>query len=175
MSTTKRSAVRAALWGPLSALGLAVAACGFAIDRLSKWWLLDVYDIDVRQLVEVTPFLNLVMAWNRGISYGLFPVETLTGQYFLAGFAALVAVGLAIWLSRIERPMLAVAVGLIIGGALGNAYDRVRFGAVADFFSFHAFGYYWYIFNVADIWIVAGVALMVYDAVFPAPGGESRG
>lgn len=159
---------RTAVWGPLSMLGLFVAAAGFLTDRLSKWWLLDIYDMPARQHVEITPFFDLAMAWNQGVSYGLFPAESLWGQLFLAGFAMLVVIGLGVWLARADRLLLGLAIGLVMGGAIGNVYDRLKFGAVADFFSFHAWGYYWYIFNVADIWIVLGVGLMIYDAVFPA-------
>ena len=160
-----RMPVKADFWGPLSWLGLALAVFAFLSDRLSKWWLLDIVDMPGRQLIEVTPFLNLVMAWNRGVSYGLFASETTMGRILLILFALAVIFGLGAWLARAGERLLAVAIGLVIGGALGNVYDRIVFGAVADFFSFHAFGFYWYIFNVADIWIVFGVALMCFDAI----------
>lgn len=169
------------VWGPLSPLGAAVAAAGFLTDRLSKWWLLDVYEIAGRGLVEVTPFFNLVLAWNTGVSYGLFSAETWAGRSILIGFAVLVTSALGLWLARVGRPLMAVSLGLVIGGAVGNIYDRIKFGAVADFFSFHIGDvFYWYIFNVADVWIVLGVALMLYDAFFPQggkpgnPGGGTK-
>ncbi|GAK44963.1 lipoprotein signal peptidase [Tepidicaulis marinus] len=162
------------LWGRLSALGFAVAIAGFLSDRLSKWWLLDVYGIGERGIVEITPFFNLVMAWNKGVSYGLFTAETAAGRAILIGFALLVTVLLGLWLARVTKPYMAVALGLIIGGAVGNVYDRVKFGAVADFFSFHIDDvFYWYIFNIADVWIVAGVGLMLVDAVFPGKEPDS--
>ncbi|MGK2741503.1 signal peptidase II [Tepidicaulis sp. LMO-SS28] len=161
------------LWGPLSALGFAVAVAGFLADRLSKWWLLDVYAITDRGRVEITPFFDLVMAWNKGVSYGLFSAETWVGRAILIGFAVLVTVALGLWLARVARPLMAVSLGLIIGGAVGNVYDRVKFGAVADFFSFHIDDvFYWYIFNIADVWIVLGVGLMLYDALFPQSGAD---
>jgi len=156
-----------AILGPLSGLGLLVAIFGFLSDRLSKWWLLDVYDISRRVKVEITGFFDLVMAWNPGVSYGLFPAESLWGRLILVTFSLVVVGGLGAWLARVNRPLMALAIGLIIGGALGNIYDRIKFGAVADFFSFHVAGYYWYIFNVADIWIVLGVGLLLWDAIYP--------
>lgn len=160
------------VWGPLSWFGMGFALFGFLTDRLSKWWLLDVYAIESRGVVEILPFLNFVMAWNRGISYGLFQAETALGKGLLAGFALIVVAVLVLWLARVQLRLMAIAIGLIIGGALGNVYDRLKFGAVADFFSLHANGYYWYIFNIADIWIAVGVILMIYDAFFP--GDEEK-
>lgn len=162
-------------WGPMSTLGLVIALVSFLGDRLSKWWLIDVYGIADRGVIEILPFMNLVMAWNKGISYGLFQAETGTGRALLAGFAILVTGALYLWLARVNHRLLALAIGLIIGGALGNIYDRLIFGAVADFFSPHAFGYYWYIFNVADVWISFGVVLMMYDTFFgPEAKAEAK-
>jgi signal peptidase II len=159
---------RRSFWGPLSWLGVVIAAAGFLSDRLSKWWLIDIFEIESRVVVPVLPFFDLVMAWNKGISYGLFQADTLTGRAILIGFAILVCTVLFIWLARVNNRLMAVSLGLIIGGAVGNIYDRIAFGAVADFFSLHGYGFYWYIFNVADIWIAFGVGLMMYDAFFPA-------
>lgn len=158
---------RKTFWGPLSLFGFAVALAGFLTDRLHKWWMLDIYEISARGRVEVTPFFDLVMAWNKGVSYGLFQAETALGVMILVSFALAVTFGLGLWLARAEHRAVALAIGLIIGGAVGNVYDRIAYGAVADFFSFHAFGFYWYIFNVADIWIVLGVMLILLDSVWP--------
>ncbi|MEQ8283505.1 MAG: signal peptidase II [Parvibaculum sp.] len=158
---------RETFWGPFSFFGLAVAAAGFAIDRLHKWWMLDIYEIAARGRVEVTPFFDLVMAWNKGVSYGLFEAQTALGVLILVSFALAVVFGLGLWLARAEHRGVALAIGLIVGGALGNVADRLAYGAVADFFSFHAFGFYWYIFNVADIWIVLGVMLILLDSIWP--------
>ncbi|MBO6544711.1 MAG: signal peptidase II [Alphaproteobacteria bacterium] len=165
---------RTPLWGPMSVLGLVIALLAFLGDRLSKWWLMDVYGVADRGVIKLLPFLDIVMAWNKGISYGLFQAETGTGRAFLAGFAILVSGALYLWLARVNQRLLSVAIGLIIGGALGNIYDRLIFGAVADFFSPHAFGYYWYIFNVADVWISFGVILMMYDTFFGPDAKASR-
>jgi len=162
------------LRGPLTIFGLSVALVAFVVDRLSKWWLIDVFGITERGIVKILPFFDVVMVWNRGISYGLFQADTGLGIAILASFAILVTVALSLWLARIHHPLMALSIGLIIGGAVGNIYDRIAFGAVADFFSLHAYGYYWYIFNIADIWIAIGVTLMIYDAFFPvAEEGEA--
>jgi signal peptidase II len=160
------------LWGPVSGLGALVALLGFAADRLHKWWMLDIYGIAGRGRVEVTSFFDLVLAWNKGVSYGLFQAESMGGRFVLIMFALGVVFGLGIWLARSSHWLIAVAIGLIVGGALGNVFDRLVYGAVADFFSFHAFGFYWYIFNVADVWIVMGVVLIAVESVFPGAFGR---
>ncbi len=155
------------VWGPLSGLGASVAVFAFAIDRLHKWWSLDILDMPTRGRIEVTHFFDIVMAWNKGVSYGLFQAETVAGRIGLIVFAMAIVAGLGLWLAKAGNKPLAIAIGLIIGGALGNVLDRLVYGAVADFFSFHAFGFYWYIFNVADIWIAIGVGLILLESVFP--------
>lgn len=175
---------RETFWGPLSLHGFLLALAGFGIDRFHKWWMLNVYDIAARGRVEVTSFFDLVMAWNKGVSYGLFQAETGLGVAILAIFALAVSLGLSLWLARVDHKATAIAIGLILGGALGNVYDRIAYGAVADFFSFHAFGFYWYIFNIADVWIALGVALIILESVWPGlfagrgkedSGGKSGG
>ena len=152
------------LWGPLSGLGLAMAVFAFALDQLHKWWMLGPFNIEARGRVTVTPFLDLVMAWNKGISYGWFSQDSDTGRYVLAGLPVLVSAVLWVWLTRTMRPLSAAAIGMVIGGALANGLDRIIHGAVADFFLFHAFGYSWYVFNLADVAIVVGVALLMYES-----------
>lgn len=159
------------VWGRCSALGVAVAVLGFASDRFHKWWMLHVFDMPGRGRYEVTSFFDMVMAWNKGVSYGLFQAETTIGRIGLILFALIVVAGLGLWLAKAEARITAVAIGLVIGGALGNVLDRFVYGAVADFFSFHAFGFYWYIFNVADIWIVMGVGLILLESLLPGVFG----
>jgi signal peptidase II len=114
--------------------------------------------------IEVTPFFDLVMVWNTGVSYGLFQAGGLAGTVILTTFS-LVAVGaLSWWLRSADRRLLAWGLGLVIGGALGNVIDRILYGAVADFFHFHAFGRGWYVFNVADAAITVGVVMLLVDA-----------
>lgn len=153
------------LWGQWSGLGGAVALATFAIDQAHKYWMLYVYDIVARGKVAVTPFLDLVFVKNTGISYSLFDQESQAGQYMLAAFAVLASAAMWVWLTRPDTTrLMAWSLALIIGGALGNALDRVLIGGVADFFSAHAFGFYWYVFNIADVAIVAGVVGLLYDS-----------
>ena len=153
------------LWGPFSGLALALAVFAFASDQLHKWWMIHVYDIGSKGTVEITPFLNLVMLWNPGISYGLLQQDGLWGRSVLIVFALIAVIVMIYWSAQSESACAAAALGSIIGGALGNVVDRLIYGAVADFFSFHAFGFYWYIFNIADVAIVAGVAGLLYDFI----------
>ena len=154
-------------WGPSSRLGFALALLALIADQTHKWWMLHVFRIQDKGTVTVTPFFDLVMVWNKGISYGLFAQDSRAGQAVLIGFACVAVVVLAIWLARTHSALVAAAIGLIIGGAIGNAIDRYVYGAVADFFAFHAFGYEWYVFNIADAAIVAGVIGLIYDTLFP--------
>jgi signal peptidase II len=163
--------LKAWLWGPLSPLGLGVALATVLIDQAHKAWMLYVYDIGAKGTVTVTPFFDLVLVWNQGISYGLLPQQSAAGRLGLILFALGASLALSVWLARLESRLTAVAIGLNIGGAIGNAIDRILYGAVADFFSFHAFGFQWYVFNIADAAIVAGVVGLLYDSLF---GGHKK-
>ena len=145
-------------------LGLVLAGAALVIDQAFKTWMIHGYRIAERGLVEITPFFNLVMVWNYGISYGLFQQDSDLGRFILVGIKAVITIGLLIWLWRTPRLWVAAALGLVIGGAIGNAIDRVIYGAVADFFHFHAYGFSWYVFNLADVAVVAGVGLLLYDS-----------
>ena len=153
---------------PLSprALGFLVAAITLAVDQGHKIWMLDVFDIAARQPLALTPFLDLVMAWNPGISYSLLSAETPEGRFALLALSLAATALLGVWLWRAPDRLTTVALGLIVGGALGNAYDRFAYGAVADFFHFHVGGFHWYVFNLADVAIVAGVGLLMYESLF---------
>lgn len=154
------------LWGRWSPFGLAIATAALVADQLHKWWMLEIYRIQDRGRVPVTPFLDLVYVKNLGISYGLLAQHGDLAQWLLAGFAALAAIGLAWWLATAASGRLwAASLGLLIGGAIGNGIDRLRLGGVADFFSLHVFGFYWYVFNIADVAIVAGVIGLLYDSL----------
>jgi signal peptidase II len=156
-------------WGPLTRLGLAVALASAAADQAVKLWLIFVFDLGSRGVVTLTSFLDLVLTWNTGISYGLFPQEGPVGQWVLLAVKALAVVLLWIWLARASSRLTALALGLIIGGALGNAIDRLAYGAVADFVLFHlttgGFSFKWYVFNAADAAIVAGVFGLLYESL----------
>jgi signal peptidase II len=132
--------------------------------------MLHVFDIEARQPIALLPVFDIVLAWNRGISYGWFSGGTGASQGLLIALAVIVSAALWVWLARVSRPLTAAAIGLIMGGALANAFDRAAYGAVADFFSFHVGSFDWYIFNLADIAIVAGVGLLVYESLIESLG-----
>lgn len=151
-------------------IGFLAALAALAIDQASKQWLLFGFDIGARQPVRIASFLDLVLAWNRGISYSLFTTNSALGRTVLLTVTLLATLALAIWLWRVRRRLTALALGMLIGGALGNAYDRFAYGAVADFVWFHLGGFSWYIFNGADVAIVAGVAILLYESFVVRPG-----
>ena len=153
------------LWGPLSLLGLGVAALTIVADQLHKAWMLYVFNIGAKTPVAIAPFFDLVLVWNQGISSGLLPQQGELGRLGLVLFAIVASLALAVWLARQTSQLAAASIGLIIGGAIGNAIDRIAYGAVADFFSFHAFGFEWYVFNIADTAIVAGVLGLLYGSL----------
>lgn len=157
------------IWGPLSRFGLAVAVAAAAIDQAMKLWLLFVFDLGGRGIVTLTSFFDLVLTWNTGISYGLLRQQGPLGQWALLALKAIAVVLLWIWLSRVTLRLTALSLGLIIGGAVGNAIDRFAYGAVADFALFHvttaSFSFNWYVFNLADVAIVAGVIGLLYETL----------
>jgi signal peptidase II len=152
------------IWGPYSFTGAALAVATVVCDQLHKAWMITIFGDIQRPKITVTPFFDLVLVWNPGISYGLFKQNSDAGRWVLIGFAVAAAIALTYWLAQLQTRLAAASVGLIIGGALGNAIDRVHYGAVADFFSFHVSGFNWYVFNLADVAIVAGVAGLLYDS-----------
>jgi signal peptidase II len=164
------------LWGPYSRLGLTVALITLIIDQLNKWWMISVYEIARKGRVEVLPFLDYVFVINKGISYGMLSQDGHGGQWALATFAVFASLALTVWLARgATNAVMAVSIGLIVGGAIGNAIDRIHHGGVADFYSLHAFGFYWYVFNIADVAIVAGVIGLLYDAIVLSRNPASSG
>lgn len=146
-------------------LGALAGILTLAADQVSKVGLLRGYDLPLREPLVLGPFLNLIVVWNRGISYGLFQQSSEVGRLILAilSFAAVVAI--SIWLTRVKTALLALALGLIGGGAVGNAIDRLAYGAVFDFAQLHVGERSWYVFNVADVAIVAGVVGLVWDSL----------
>jgi signal peptidase II len=137
--------------------GLAVAAAGVLLDQAHKAWMLGPFAIHEKGRVSVTPFLDLIMVWNRGVSYGLFSQDGDFGRWLLVALGIGGSILFGWWLWNTTRLLPALALGLVVGGALSNAIDRFAYGAVADFFLFHVGGFEWYVFNLADVWIVAGV------------------
>ena len=156
-------------WGRVSAFGFAVAAVACALDQFSKVWVLQAYDLGAKGVVKVTSFADLVLTWNTGISYGWFQQEGPFGQGVLLALKAVAVVLLWIWLARSSSRFAGLSLGLIIGGAIGNALDRLSYGAVADFVLLHletaSWRFNWYVFNLADVAIVAGVAVLLYESI----------
>ena len=150
-------------------LALAAAATILLADQASKWWVLEVLDLPARGQVAVAPFLNLTMVWNQGVTFGLLRMDNAWGPPRLAGIARAVVALLAGWVLRAENRPTALALGAVAGGAVGNVIDRLRFGAVVDFLHAHAWGWSWYVFNVADAAIVCGVAALLLDGLRPRP------
>ncbi|MEQ8332366.1 signal peptidase II [Nisaea sp.] len=137
-------------------------------DQVTKEWALATLFRD-GAVVEVTPFFNLVAVWNRGVSFGLLASDDPMTPYYLSGFAIAVVVGLTVWLARSPTLLLRISLGLIIGGAIGNVIDRLRYNAVVDFIDWHAFGYHWPAFNLADSAISAGVVFLLFDSFLGDP------
>ena len=158
---------------PRLRLGILAAFAALILDQASKLWLLNVFQIGRRGAVAVTPFFDLVLAWNTGISYGWFADTGATGQTILIAVKIVSVVALAVWMAKAQTGLATVALGLIIGGAIGNGIDRAAYGAVVDFVLLHAQiagrTYSWYVFNLADAAIVAGVAALLYDSFRPQP------
>jgi signal peptidase II len=158
--------------------GLATASLALLLDQGSKTLMLYGFgfkDFRPGDSVPVLPFFNLVMVWNPGVSYGLFPASGPVGTAVLALFSVAAVAALGWWLWNSTRLALTVGLGLVIGGALGNLIDRLIYGQVADFFHFYGSGYDWYVFNVADAAITFGVIALLYDALLKpdAETGES--
>jgi signal peptidase II len=157
--------------------GVIAALAVLAVDQASKLWLLFVFDLAHRGAVKVTPFFDLVLAWNVGISFGWFQNDSQVAQIILMLVKAVAVIVLAIWMARSRTLVATVALGLIIGGAVGNAIDRFAYGAVVDFALFHvqigANTFNWYVFNLADVAIVAGVAALLYDSFLGVPAAKA--
>jgi signal peptidase II len=151
-------------------LGVIVGLLVLLVDQASKWWVLNGLDLPALRQVVLLPVLNLTMVWNTGVTFGLLNGLGEWGHVLLAVIALAVVVALGFWLRRAESRVVAVAIGSIAGGAIGNVIDRVRFGAVVDFIHAHVDTPWgdlsWYVFNVADAAIVCGVAVLVIDAQF---------
>ena len=137
--------------------GVIAAILGLAADQAHKWYMLGPYGITRDDRIPVLPFFDWVLAWNEGISYGLFEQDSDIGRWMLIGVGLAASAFFSWWMWTSERRLTAVALGLIVGGGLSNVADRLVHGAVADNILLHYGGYHWYIFNLADVWIGAGV------------------
>ena len=147
-------------------LGALTALAILVIDQASKLWVLTGLKMEAYQKIAVTPFLDFELLWNPGISFSLFQQGTATGRWILLGLTLAATALLCLWLWRVNGKLAAIGLGAIVGGALGNGYDRFAYNAVVDFLGFHAFGFHWYVFNVADTAITLGVVLLLYDNLF---------
>jgi signal peptidase II len=156
--------------GPFTRLGAATAGLVFALDLALKAWVIFWFDLGAKGVVKLAPGVDLVLTWNTGISYGLFQQDSAVGRWILIAITGVAVVLLGLWLTRTQARLSAIALGLIIGGALGNAVDRLAYGAVADFLLLYVAGrdwrFDWYVFNLADAAIVAGVIGLMYESLW---------
>lgn len=156
-------------------LGFAAAVAAVLLDQAHKAWMLGPFAIETKGHVAVTPFFDLVLVWNRGISYGLLAGEGQLGRWLLIALALAGALLFGWWLWWTRGLLAGLSLGLVIGGALSNAIDRFVHGAVADFFLFHVGAFEWYVFNLADVWIVAGVIGLVLSWALERPEIATEG
>ncbi len=157
-------------------IGLIIAIISSLLDQLSKWWFLEktfaleyfnpIANFSLANGIHILPFFNLVTVWNKGVSFGILSNDAQMGAWLLAAMASIVVIILLFWLRKITTIWMASALGFIIGGAIGNIIDRLHFNAVFDYFDFHAMGYHWPAFNVADCFIFIGVGLILCDGLF---------
>ena len=145
--------------------GIGLAIVTAALDQLTKWVILSMVMTPPRR-IEMTDFFNVVLVANRGVSFGLLSSDSPWGQPLLIGLALALSVMLVFWLRGADNRLLAGSIGLILGGAIGNAIDRLNHGAVIDFLDFHLAGFHWPAFNLADSAIVIGVAVIIFEGLF---------
>ena len=148
----------------LFSVGLIIAFSIFSLDQLSKWWIVNEI-MSPPKFIPVFPSFNLVMGWNRGISFGMFDSNSPASQWILIALALLVVSILLVWLKRAETLTISISLGMIIGGALGNVIDRIHYGAVADFLDFYVGDFHWPAFNLADTGITLGAIVLVLDSL----------
>lgn len=162
---------------PSARLAYATAVLVVALDQLSKWWVLGPLHLPEREQIAVVPHLfAFTLVHNSGVSFGLFHAGAEFGRWLLTGFSLAVAAGLAWWARTAARPLVALAIGLVIGGAVGNAVDRIRLGVVTDFLDASGLHFPW-VFNLADSAISVGVAVLLLDSLLaprPASGAASQ-
>ena len=147
-----------------------MAALVLGLDQGTKWWILEIV-MQPPRVIPLTSFFNLVLGWNRGVSFGLFNSDSALNLWLLPFVALAIVVALLIWLSRVDGLLLGYAIGMVIGGAIGNVVDRLFRDqrAVADFLDLHLAGYHWPAFNLADTGITVGAAILIIDSLFMKP------
>ena len=148
-------------------LGLSVALVAIIIDQLTKLFVQGYFD-KVNMPVSFGGFFNLVEAWNTGVSFSMFNDGGLLGIVLLSVFAIGVVIFLMFWLKKETNRLTQISLGLIIGGAIGNVVDRIRFGAVYDFLDFYYKTWHWPAFNMADSFICIGAFIIILQGVFNA-------
>ena len=152
--------------GRFALLGYATAAAIFVIDQLSKWLIMGPLALRERGVIEITSFFDLRWVENYGVSMGFLIASSDKERWILVAVTAAIAAGVSVWIWRERARFDVVALGLVLGGALGNITDRARLGYVADFLGLHIGGWYpFYVFNVADAAITIGVLLLVAHAL----------
>lgn len=148
------------------ALGLFSASITFLLDQLSKYWILFDFHLPEKGSVAICPGLNFTMVWNHAITFGMFGGAGSAGRVIFSTISLIIVAGLLTWMARTSRPLIALLAGAITGGAVGNVLDRLRYGAVVDFIHAHAFGWSWYVFNIADAAIVCSVIGLILDSLY---------
>jgi signal peptidase II len=150
---------------PPARTSLLIAAAIFVVDQAIKLWALFVFDLASQGRVPVLPVFDLVLIWNRGISYGLLQQDSELGRWALVALHVVASVAITIWIGREPQKISSIGLALILGGAVGNGLDRILYGAVVDYALLHWGPVTWYVFNLADAAIVAGVGLLLYGAL----------
>lgn len=148
--------------------GSLIAIVIIFLDQVSKWWILTSVMSPPRR-IPITGFFDLVLVFNRGVSFGMFGNAPSWATAALIVFALLLSIALCIWMWRADTVLLGSALGLVVGGAIGNVIDRFVHGAVVDFLDFHVAGYHWPAFNVADSAIAVGVVFLILDSLKSKP------
>jgi signal peptidase II len=161
VTITSKHAPERSVHGP-KLFGLGLALAWLLIDQVTKWWILE-YAMKPPEVLRITPFINLVLGWNRGVSFGMLGDHELP-PWTLALFSGTIAAALMVWLFRMRDRLVVIGLALVIGGALGNTLDRINHGAVTDFLDFHLAGWHWPAFNMADVGVVCGAALLMLDS-----------
>lgn len=146
--------------------GLGMLFLIFLLDQISKYCILNIVNLPQKGSIPVIPFFNFTMVWNRAITFGMLGQFGSWGSVIFSVSAFVIAASLFIWMICARKIWVIMSLGAIVGGALGNILDRLRFGAVVDFIHFHVAGWSWYVFNVADSAIVCGVIILLMDAFF---------
>ena len=154
--------------------GLLIVVVVLVLDQVSKWWM--VFEVmNPPRTSPVLPFFNLVMGWNKGVSFGMFDSDSDMNKWLLICLALAVVAFLLMWMRKAESRRVALAIGMIVGGAIGNVIDRLHFGAVADFLDFYIGSYHWPAFNVADAGITVGAVILVLDSLFTGSEKDTKG